>query len=129
MALSLVDGTAYEVSTADEILDHPSVRPYLMGGAAYIGIDTLDIVHTCDRDCAMRIIPQNYFRAESGDAYVSGVNYRSDHGVTVRTIDILDFDPGDDPYILCAACGAELLRDDEAFETMYGRPITLDPTV
>lgn len=128
MALSLVSGTAYEVHTTDEILDHPNVRPYRMGGAAYIGIDTLDISHVCGWDCAMRIIPQNHFRAESGDAYVAGVTYPSKHGITVRTVDILDFDPGDDPYVLCAACGAELLRDDEAFEAMYGRSIN-DPTV
>lgn len=121
--ISLVFGTAFEVSPTDEILDHPSVRPYRMGGSAYVGAETDEILHVCDRECAMRVMTGEYLPAEGGDAYVSTHPYTSRDGRTVRTVDVVGFDPGDDPYVLCAACGEELLRDDVAYRAMFGRSI------
>lgn len=36
------------------------------------------------------------------------------------TVDIVSFDPGDDPYVLCTTCEDEMLRDDEKFFEQYG---------
>jgi hypothetical protein len=124
--LSLVFGTAFEVHTTDTILDHPNVRPYHMGGAAYIGFDSEEIVHVCSRDCALRIISDEYFPGDDDDReryFVSCHPYTSEHGVTVRTVDLLDFDRGDDPYVLCGECGTEIYRDDDAYLEMFGTPI------
>jgi hypothetical protein len=123
MTLSVVYGTAFAVDPSDEIVSHRSVRVYrTQDGKVYIGQDTQEIVHVCDAVCLTQALPREYLpTTNSADAYVS--IHPSLDGI-VRTADVGEFDPGDDPYILCDACETELLRDDAAFLVAFGHPIS-----
>jgi hypothetical protein len=127
---SVIFGTAFEVPTDDDILDHPSVRPYRTDdGRAFIGHDTLDIAHACGLPCAVLIVGGEWALAISHDDAMSGVDLTGEKFTDGRptgyftTFDIVAFDPGDDPYVVCAQCETVLLRDDDAFLAQYGRPI------
>lgn len=127
--LSLIYGKAFEVPANDPIKGHPSVRTYSARGRVFIGHDTDEIAHVCNETCASGLVAKDgalWRETDEQSSYVApdrGVR-NAIHGRYARTIDVLPFDPGDDPYVLCAHCGAELLRDDEKFEAEYGHPIT-----
>lgn len=116
-AVSLVYGTAFEVSSGDPILDHPNVRPYLItDGPSYVGHDTTEILHACSEECAQVLIasttPEHMSKTENG-SYVNQA--------TRETIDVMDFDRGDDPYVTCAQCSVVIYRDDAEYRRQYGR--------
>lgn len=116
--LSVVYGQAFEVDIDDNIINHPNVRSYVVNGRAFIGSDTWEIEHFCGMECFTP--PEDWNSTRFGDVYV---NLNNSHQGYFATADIQEFDPSDDPYILCDGCGEELVRDDEAYEAMYGRPI------
>lgn len=120
--LSLIYGNAFEVSSDDPITDHRSVRVYRAGGRTFIGHDTSDIAHVCDAQCAINAIDRTYTETDQGSAYIV-LDPPVIDPENFPTIDVVDFDPGDDSYILCAACDTELLRDDDKFFEQYGRRI------
>lgn len=123
--LSLVYGSAFQsdIGTDD---DTSRIRVYRHDGRTYVGHDTTDIVHVCDKSCMFQAIDDSVYAPADIDStvFVSiDTETRADGRTYVATIDVLGFDPGDDPYILCGACGAELLRDDDKFYEQYGRHI------
>lgn len=123
MTLSMVYGSAFQTT----ILYDDRLRLYRHGDKSYVGYDTSDIVHVCDETCLFQVVDDDVYAPADNDSRV----FVSIHprpvpakGVTyVDTIDVVDFDPGDDPYVLCGACGTELLRDDDKFYEQYGRHI------
>lgn len=127
MTLSMIYGEAFRDDDADPM--DSRIRVYVIArGVRYVGHDSHEVAHVCDWDCAMAALPNEYMPTEGWGishprAYVSIHTDERPPFTYARTCDISDFDPGDDPYIECDACGAVLLRDDEAYETMYGRRI------
>jgi hypothetical protein len=129
--LSIVYGSAFEVEGQED--DYGNVRVYRTGGRTFIGHDSFDIAHVCNRTCLSRIIdgsslwpvdlvePRLTWEPAGGDSYVQLLTL--EYSDRFPTADVHNFDPGDDPYIRCAACGTELLRDDERFEAEFGHPI------
>lgn len=126
MTLSIIFGEAFE---ADPVVQGGNIRVYTIDEHTYIGHDTSEIVHVCDNTCLIQALPNEYAACDdSGDHYVSIHPFSRASGAAVtmtfvRTADVVDFDPGDDPYVLCAACKAELRRDEDLFEEQYGRRI------
>jgi hypothetical protein len=127
MTLSLIYGEAFEADPAAMGTD--SIRVYRSRGKTFIGHSTHDIGHCCD-ECLGQAIPNEYLPSDNDPrAYVSiHEEHRPPRGLhrgltVVRTCDVVAFDPGDDPYIVCEVCGEELYRDDEAYEAMFGHPL------
>jgi hypothetical protein len=124
MMLSLIYGVAIRDSVDAENDDISRIRVYVGTDTdTYVGTDTTDIAHVCDDECGRRVVGRGFKPSEMlGDnpAIRSFVRPLGDRALT---IDVIDFDPGDDPYIKCAACDATLLRDDAAFLEQHGRPI------
>lgn len=128
MTLSIIFGTAFEAEL--NAMGTDNIRVYAHDGHTYIGHDSSEIVHVCDEDCLRQALPDEYVLSdELNYTYVSIHPWQTepDHlgswMTYVRTADVSDFDPGDDPYVLCAACKAELRRDEDLFEEQYGRRI------
>lgn len=124
--LSIVFGSAFEVPAGDRSRD---VRVYRAGSRVFIGHDSHDITHVCDEACAETVIREagNYVPCENDtSAFVSfeETKYTDGKGTgNYPTADVGSFEPGDDPYILCGACGETLLRDDDKYEAMFGHKI------
>lgn len=117
--VSIVYGQAFEVPSDDPIANHPSVRTYRLGdGRLFVGSDTDEIGHACNHACAILSVGSGWTPTVGPEDSMSYVVPE-----TGATVEIVGFDPGDDPYILCDSCGAELLRDDGRFEAEYGHPI------
>lgn len=140
MALSIIFGTAFEVPTEQDRTDraanelHGNVRYYVADGRTFIGHDTEEIVHVCDRACAQTVIEEDggrwtaasEYRAGMADTYVDLTAEKDTNGASTTnhgTVDVVSFDRGDDPYVLCAACKSELYRDDTEYLAQFGRPI------
>lgn len=125
---SLVFGSAFEVPNGDPIADSAGVRTYHIGTRTFIGHDTHDMEYACGSDCARELVeslPDHWTQALNQPYYVCVTRAeRKDDGMLyVPTIDVVDFDRGDDPYVRCSNCLTELFRDDEAYEAMYGTTI------
>ncbi len=111
MTLSLMYGSAFE--TTD---DGPgNWREYSADGRYFIGSDTDDIAHACSWACARELLPPDIHAcANDPSAYITLRPFTYTDGRPTDeypTIDIVDFDPGDDPYVLCEACGAVLVDE------------------
>jgi hypothetical protein len=125
--LSIVFGSAFEVPNEEP--DLAMARNYRANGRNLIGHDSHDIVHVCDKACAETVIREagNYVQCTNNEStFVSfeETKYTDGKGTGhYPTADVHDFSPGDDPYVLCGACGETLLRDDDAFEAMFGHKI------
>src|SRR3954447_6453180 len=127
MALSMIYGEAIEISGPID----GTVRLYELDGRTFLGTDTYEIVHVCGNVCRDDLVQSE------GDRWTQTDNSNRDEFVSLTelvdtsgeptgkfdTLDVQGFDRGDDPFVLCAACGAELYRDDEAFEEMFDHPI------
>jgi hypothetical protein len=123
--LTMTYGSAFQSDIASDE-DTSRIRVYCHGGKTYVGHDSSDHVHVCDKGCMFQVVDDTVFAPADIDSrtFVSiDTDTRPDGLTYVTTIDVGDFDPGDDPYVLCGACGAELLRDDDRFYEQYGRHI------
>lgn len=129
--LSIVFGTAFEDET---IPADANVRFYRADGRRFVGHETEEISHACDTACVQTVLAESggpWTETEDGGAYValeSGrdapIYYGPSSSITVfDTADVMAFDAGDDPYVLCAACQTELLRDDDRYREMFGTEI------
>jgi hypothetical protein len=88
----------------------------------------------CDRECAARVLEGGAWTeadGSEGDSFVDLTSHAAtiihqdrtrSTDITYATVDIGEFDPGDDPYIECGACQTVLLAGlpdgytDEAFD-------------
>lgn len=131
--ISAILGDAFEVEP--NCPDGPNYRLYRVNGRTFMGCESDDIVHLCDRKCLASFLERDFgvglsdatiVACNSPDAWIDTQETQFTDGTGTDkflTIHVAGFDPGDDPYILCAVCERELLRDDEKFEAMYGHPI------
>lgn len=128
MTLSVIFGEAFEADPGT--MGTENIRVYRHNGHTYIGHDSSEIIHVCDNDCLIQALPSEYVQDGidwstfvSIHPFARGTNRDGTPLMHVRTADVGDFDPGDDPYVLCAACKRELRRDEDLFEEQYGRRI------
>lgn len=126
--LSIVFGEAFEDDTAEGATGN--IRVYSVDGRHFVGHETSEIVHVCDKACAETVLREagNYVQANDAFTFVSldetrTVQTGGNPLTMVDTADVQSYDAGDDSYVLCGACKAELHRDDEAYEAMFGRKI------
>lgn len=118
-AHTLIYGTAFR----DDDYSDPrgGVRVYRAGGAQFLGYDSSDMEHVCSDAC---------LRKRRAQILAAGEGFREDdyrggnelfHALVgpefdnrdVTTIDVSGFDPGDDPYVVCAVCGDVMIDDME----------------
>lgn len=107
-----VYGDAFAVPSDDPIVNSDRVRVYRIGDEAWIGESTHSIEHVCSVLClADRVFTDagyGWLTTDDGSASVR-VNKHS-----VETIDVVDFDPGDDYYILCTNCQMVMVDERDA---------------
>lgn len=129
--LTLAFGNAIELDGPnDPIIGDARVRTYIVGSRAFLRVDTDDLAHVCDSQCAAELIRREFAEFTQCEtdvsAYVDLSEQTDTAGAPVgqwSTIDVGDGDTGDDTYVLCAACGAELVRDDDRHIAEYGHAI------
>lgn len=120
MAYTITFGSAMPV---DEYL-RGNVRMYVAeDGRMFVGHDTTDMLHACNMECVVEVLMECEERWEGIDMHTYVAPDEPDNRGYVPTADISSADYGDDTYVLCAACDAELHRDDERHEAEYGHRI------
>lgn len=125
--LTIIYGTAMRVADGER---DDRVRVYVHeSGATYWGDETHELEHVCSQLCADAALNVHGPREDGdyelcADSRSSFLALATDGDETkAATADVTSADYGDDPYVLCASCGAELYRDDAAYEAAYGTSI------
>lgn len=112
---SIVYGTAFLVD--DEPNPNENIRVYKYNGLTFIGHDTTDIEYACNSDCSVNQLELSGYSQDVFGRYINVTSIRDEQKqCVIDTADVMDFDPGDDWYIRCAACDETLLDKREEHE-------------